>query len=149
VAIARLIRSQNLIPLVLRPLRLFLTSESVRVARIVLLKATHVPFVGAIWLYEQCMNAHKRESSAMSLSGPQTPAGKIPRSSVNSQHLLMATARPPGQTHHTSRSHLRAGASEADVQLRELVLKLSAQVEDLTTMVSQLSRQREASTSAT
>ncbi|KAF2855843.1 hypothetical protein T440DRAFT_495547 [Plenodomus tracheiphilus IPT5] len=146
VAVARLIDAQNLIPLVIRPLRLFLPSESLRGARIVLLKATHAPFVGAIWLYEQLVNAHKRDSSAMSLSGPQTPSSKKPpRLPVNSPRLLMADAQV-ARTHHTSRSHTRTGVPEADAQLRNLVLKLSAQVEDLTTMVSQLSEQREAST---
>lgn len=59
----------------------------------------------------------------------------------------MATAQP-ARTYRPSPSHIRAEVPEADAQLKQLVLKLSAQVEDLTTMVSQLSQQREASTSA-
>ncbi|KAH9882137.1 hypothetical protein J1614_001309 [Plenodomus biglobosus] len=138
----------NLIPLVIRPLRLLLPSESVRGARIVLLKATHVPFVGAIWLYEQLASAHKRDSRVMSLNNPQTPSSKKPpRLPVNSPRLLMADAQV-ARTHHTNRGHTRAGIPEADAQLKNLVLKLSAQVEELTTMVSQLSEQREASTAA-
>lgn len=43
----------NLIPLILvRPMRLFVPSEKLRRSRILLLKVTHAPFVGAIWLYE-------------------------------------------------------------------------------------------------
>lgn len=40
-----------------------------------------------------------------------------------------------------------AGFTETDAQLKTLVLKLSAQVEELTAMVSQAQQQREASTS--
>ncbi|CBX94003.1 hypothetical protein LEMA_P036770.1 [Plenodomus lingam JN3] len=146
--IARLISSQNLIPLIIRPLRLFLPSERLREVRIVLLKATHVPFVGAIWVYEQLANTHKPNSSAMSLSGPQIPSSKkLPRLPVNSPRLLMADGQV-ARMHHTSRSHTRTGVPEPDAQLRNLVLKLSAQVEELTTMVSQLSEQREASPAA-
>ncbi len=44
---------QNLILLVLfRPLRLFMPAGNLRSARIVLLKITHLPYVGAIWAYE-------------------------------------------------------------------------------------------------
>jgi hypothetical protein len=40
-----------------------------------------------------------------------------------------------------------AGFTETDAQLKTLVLKLSAQVEELTATVSQAQQQREASTS--
>ncbi|RAQ70502.1 hypothetical protein COH20_000983 [Aspergillus flavus] len=43
----------NLIPLLcIRPLRLFLPAEHIRRVRIVLLRATHLPFVALIWAYE-------------------------------------------------------------------------------------------------
>ncbi|OOO14084.1 hypothetical protein OAory_01026790 [Aspergillus oryzae] len=45
--------SLNLIPLLcIRPLRLFLPAEHIRRVRIVLLRATHLPFVALIWAYE-------------------------------------------------------------------------------------------------
>lgn len=44
---------QNLVPLVLRPLRLFVSAETLRTWRIVLLKATHWPFVGLILFWER------------------------------------------------------------------------------------------------
>jgi hypothetical protein len=143
-------RFQNLIPLVIRPLRLVLPSERLRSARIVLLKATHLPLVVAIWAYEQLVNARKHSPGVMSYSGPQTPTSKKPpRLPVNSPRLLMADApNPLGRVHHASRSHPRAGLTEPDAQLKTLVLKLSTQVEELTAMVSQLHEQREASTSA-
>ncbi|KAL8673015.1 MAG: hypothetical protein Q9168_002538 [Polycauliona sp. 1 TL-2023] len=44
---------ENLIPLILfRPLRLCVPADQMRVARIAVLKATHLPYVAAIWLYE-------------------------------------------------------------------------------------------------
>ncbi|KAG9247684.1 hypothetical protein BJ878DRAFT_491316 [Calycina marina] len=43
----------NLIALLfLRPLRLFISAERLRNVRIVVLKVTHLPIVGAIWLFE-------------------------------------------------------------------------------------------------
>ncbi|KAI9679476.1 MAG: hypothetical protein M1817_005498 [Caeruleum heppii] len=46
--------TKNLLPLILlKPLRLLIPSDRMRTARITLLKATHFPFVAAIWAYEQ------------------------------------------------------------------------------------------------
>jgi hypothetical protein len=146
---------QNLIPLCIRPLRLILPSERLRSARIVLLKATHVPFVAAIWAYEQIADARKRNSSMMSYSGPQTPlpSKKPPRLAVNTPRLLLADSHAmpesPGRMQQVSRSHNRVGQVEPEVQLKTLVLKLTSQVEQLTEMMSQLQeQQREANMAA-
>lgn len=144
---ARLIIFQNLIPLCIRPFRLILPSERLRSARIVLLKATHLPFVGAIWAYEQFADARKREPNQLSFSGPQTPttSKRLSRLPVNSPRLLMGDAQAASNTsarpHTMSRPHTRTGMSEGDVQLKTLVLNLTAQVEELTGMVSQLQRE--------
>jgi hypothetical protein len=118
----------------------------------VLLKATHLPFVGAIWLYEQLADARKRDSRLMSFSGPQTPtpSKRPPRLPINSPRLLMADAQvhTPGKGSHVYRPHAKAGLTDTDAQLKTLVLKLSTQVEELTAMVSQLSEHREANMSA-
>lgn len=149
--IGRLIVLQNLIPLCIRPFRLVLPSERLRSARIVLLKATHLPFVGAIWAYEQLADAGKREPMQLSFSGPQTPvpSKRPPRLPVNSPRLLMADAQAapntPGRVHHANRPHANTGPSESDDQLKTLVLRLTTQVEELTVMVSRLQEQREAS----
>jgi hypothetical protein len=146
---------QNLIPLCIRPLRLILPSERLRSARIVLLKASHVPFVAAIWAYEQIADARKRNSSMMSFSGPQTPlpSKKPPRLAVNTPRLLLADSHAmpesPGRMQQVSRSHNRVGQVESEVQLKTLVLKLTSQVEQLTEMMSQLQeQQREANMAA-
>lgn len=61
----------NLIPLVLiRPLRLVLPSERLRGARILLLKITHAPIVGAIWAYEKVFNHFGTGASTFSSKGP-------------------------------------------------------------------------------
>ncbi|EFQ86918.1 hypothetical protein PTT_17715 [Pyrenophora teres f. teres 0-1] len=149
--IARLTGLQNLIPLVIRPLRLILPSERLRGARIVLLKATHLPFVFAIWAFEQLAHARTRDAKVMSFSGPQTHAllKRPPRLPVNSPRLLMADAQSNvGRMQQMNWSHTRAGFTEPDAQLKTLVARLSTQVEELTAMVSQLQDQREASTSA-
>jgi hypothetical protein len=151
---ARLIDLQNLIPLCIRPFRLVLPSERLRSARIVLLKATHVPFVAAIWCYEQLADAHRRKSKVTTFSGPQTPllSKKPPRLAVNTPRLLMADSQAapnsPGRVQQASRPHTRVGPSEPDAQLKTLVLKLTRQVEQLTEVVSQLQEQREATMAA-
>lgn len=55
---------QNLIPLLcIRPMRLFLSAGSLRRVRIVLLRATHLPFVTLIWVYESFRRKlHRRNS---------------------------------------------------------------------------------------
>jgi hypothetical protein len=61
----------NLIPLVLiRPLRLVLPSEKLRGARIILLKVTHAPIVGAIWVYEKIFDHFGTGASTFSSKGP-------------------------------------------------------------------------------
>ncbi|KAF2188231.1 hypothetical protein K469DRAFT_703705 [Zopfia rhizophila CBS 207.26] len=148
----------NLIPLVLRPLRLIVPSERLRSARIVLLKATHLPFVGAIWAYEEFIAVRKRNSGVASISGPETSTAKRLhlRSSLNSPRPLTAdfqassegNGNTPSRPHPASRPHTRAGPSESDAQLKSLVSKLTSQVEQLTAMVSELQEKWEASRAA-
>ncbi|KAI4636519.1 hypothetical protein J4E83_001474 [Alternaria metachromatica] len=138
----------NLIPLVIRPLRLVIPSERLRSVRIVLLKATHLPLVFAIWAYEQMTDTRNLDVKVTSFSGPQTPTPpkKALRLPVNSPRLLMAEA-PNSFARKPQKPQARAGSTETDAPLKALVLKLSTQVEELTAMVSQLQQQREASTS--
>lgn len=144
---------QNLIPLCIRPFRLILPSERLRGARIVLLKATHLPFVGVIWAFEHFDFYRKRESGPVSFSGPQTPtvAKRPPRLAVNSPRLFRADTQAASTSvagtgaHSTGRSQSATGQAEPEAQLRSLVINLAAQVEALTAIVSQLQEQREAS----
>lgn len=141
----------NLIPLVIRPLRLILPSERLRSVRIVMLKATHLPHVFVIWAFEKLCNPHNGKAKMTTFSGPQSPAPskRAPRLAVNSPRLLMASfPNSMGRAQHAIRPQTRTGLPESDAQLRTLVAKLSTQVEELTAMVSQLREGREASTSA-
>ncbi|EUC30056.1 hypothetical protein COCCADRAFT_104890 [Bipolaris zeicola 26-R-13] len=149
--VARLTGFQNLIPLVIRPLRLILPSERLRSVRIVMLKATHLPHVFVIWAFEKLCNPHSGKAKMTTFSGPQSPAPskRAPRLAVNSPRLLMASfPNSTGRAQHAIRPQTRTGLPESDAQLRTLVAKLSTQVEELTAMVSQLREDREASTSA-
>ncbi|KAL5390601.1 hypothetical protein DPSP01_001676 [Paraphaeosphaeria sporulosa] len=144
----------NLIPLLLRPLRLVLPSERLRSARIVILKATHLPFVGAIWTYEQLFSSQGRNSGALSMTGPE--AARIRkgffRSSIQPAQSLAAGFRASsgGSNGSSGRApefcppRARDGPTDPDQQLKILVSKLSMQVEELTSIVSQLQEQREA-----
>ncbi len=116
-----------------------------------LLKATHLPFVGAIWAYEHLDMYRKRDLGPLSFSGPQTPTvPKRPsRLAVNSPRLLRAdthaTTSVAARAQSTGRTQPGAGQVELDAQLRTLVINLTAQVEALTATVSRLQEQREAS----
>lgn len=76
----------NLLALVIfRPLRLFLPSDNkFRAARILLLKATHFPIVGAIMLYET-IRGHVVDDEFAGFKGPANPptaptaSGETPR----------------------------------------------------------------------
>jgi hypothetical protein len=58
----------NLIPLILiRPIRLCLPASNLRSTRIFLLKITHAPIVGCIWLFER-MHEHVNKSGAEAFS---------------------------------------------------------------------------------
>jgi hypothetical protein len=139
---------QNLIPLLLRPLRLLASSENVRSARIVLLKATHLPFVAAIWAYEHFAE-RKRKSGFVTMSGPETPITtttkrplRFPMNPPRSSAGLQGTAESNGNTPaRASRPQTRSGPSEPDPQLKALVIKLTTQVAELTSMVAQLQQQ--------
>ncbi|KAJ5479978.1 hypothetical protein N7530_005487 [Penicillium desertorum] len=64
----------NLIPLLcIRPMRLFLSAGTVRSVRIVLLRATHLPFVALIWAYESKWQHSKRQTSQL---GPMSARGQ-------------------------------------------------------------------------
>ena len=141
----------------LRPLRLVLPSERVRSARIVLLKATHAPFIAAIWAYEHF--AGRTKAGAVSINGPETPtATPIKRalgSSMNPPRPLAVGIPGPaessgngsGRLHAVNRPHGRETPSDGEPQLKALVLKLSAQVEQLTAIIRE-QRDGEASMAA-
>lgn len=67
---------QNLIPLLFRPLRIFVSAQALRTTRVIVLKVTHFPYVAAIWLYEHG-RASLLGSTAMRSDG-QLTVGRPP-----------------------------------------------------------------------
>jgi hypothetical protein len=76
------------------------------------------------------------------------PSIQPARSLAGFQAAVQGKGRTPGRTQQASRPQTRSSPPDADPQLKLLVLKLTAQVEELTNMVSQLQEQREANTAA-
>ncbi|KAL8969428.1 MAG: hypothetical protein Q9183_002000, partial [Haloplaca sp. 2 TL-2023] len=122
---------QNLIPLILfRPLRLAITSEQLRIARIVLLKATHMPHVAAIWIYEgvkrywsnQQTGAPKRSMLASHISFSHK-ASKY--SAIRNRSMGSLMARTPGNE---NRVH-QARDPDTVVELKKVLDKLGTQEE--------------------
>lgn len=134
---------QNLISLVLlRPLRLFVSSPRRRHIRIITLKATHLPFVALIWAYENSRQILRHYAGA--------PAQGVPREVVSGQlpnsHLSLD---PPGHGPYGGRERsalsrpnplatpTRSALRTADAsELLSLIEKLSSQVDALTAMVA-------------
>ncbi|KUI54569.1 Calcium channel YVC1 [Cytospora mali] len=97
----------NLIPIILfRPLLLVTPRETARKVRIILLKVTHAPLIGAIWLYERweifALRREAVERAALSfgfdnigITTKQAPPTPIKTSSamVNRKHSLKGTKK--------------------------------------------------------
>lgn len=145
---------QNLIPLLLRPLRLCVAPEKLRKTRIFLLKVTHVPLVGAIYIFEGLSDyfsgvTKQTGSGVLSLGGPsEGTVGTLKRTSplrsANSRPLIgtnhsHASLPQNGRFTRTSRPATALNATSYDSQneLKALILKLTAQVEDLRVVVSE------------
>jgi hypothetical protein len=135
----------NLIPLFLiRPLRLFVSSENLRSIRIILLKATHTPIVGAIWLYERLQDHIYGTNHTFGVIGPGTTNTKkvqrpflVDRTSVQSasQHYTKIP-RPESSSEAGFLKAFRAAASMSGQEdLERKVEDLSAKIEELTALI--------------
>ncbi|TKA62017.1 hypothetical protein B0A55_10288 [Friedmanniomyces simplex] len=97
------LKVSNLLPLLLRPLRLVMSAEKLRTTRIILLKATHWPFVGLILAWERARlywnQGHKvKPSFGLTRRGPYaTRKACRDLSGMSFQQPLLATAtlQPP------------------------------------------------------
>lgn len=135
----------NLIPLLLlRPLRLVLPSEDVRRIRIVVLKATHAPFVALIWLYEQGLQIISRlpassvKMSSMSRS-PRPISGHYvdgPRPGIARTPTKAVTPRASRAASDRGLRHLSVSSTGEVSEMMALVQSLSAKVDDLTAMIA-------------
>jgi hypothetical protein len=143
----------NLLALIIfRPLRLFLPSDNkFRAGRIVLLKATHLPIVGAILLYELIRGKINDNDEYAGFKGPkQNTAAGTPRKrnweSVNARPSSSYQLRPPSSSA-IPKLPLRgnnggmAGEDDmteepTDVEVR--IAELSAKIDRLTELVAAL-----------
>lgn len=128
----------NLISLLfLRPLRLVLPSTDARRIRIIVLKATHAPFVALIWVYERCAQMWKQASPVKTTTkSPRPLSGQV------GGDVLMTPSRPmPKPMRHPdgSSKHDRGRSASTNAESSELlalVQSLSAKVDDLAAMVA-------------
>ncbi|KAI4239217.1 MAG: hypothetical protein LQ349_000527 [Xanthoria aureola] len=134
----------NLIPLIVfRPLRLCVPAEQLRNARIVVLKATHMPYVVAIWLYESATRYYSRkrdewQSKAGAHKRPLLPS-HISLSHKATQYLAVHNRSEVSLMAKAPRSSHGQGAKEGDnlADMKNVLDKLSTQEE----MIKKLSRQ--------
>jgi hypothetical protein len=132
---------QNLISLCFRPLRLCFPAESVRSARILVLKATHLPFVAIIWAYENSQqyvrNARRAPALLSSGGGAPTPAAAGGRK----RYSALNGAQPLERQHYATLPDNNprppiAGSADSVADLMALIEKLSSQVDELTSIVT-------------
>jgi hypothetical protein len=138
----------NLIPLLLlRPLRAILPSEDVRRVRIIVLKATHAPFVALIWAYERVRRLISRHApptltrtshtSSRPLTASQMsldPGYNSSKISVERPALNKVSQRSTGQSASAPPESALLGSDT--MELVALVQSLAAKVDGLTAMVA-------------
>jgi hypothetical protein len=146
-----------LIPLVfIRPLRIFFSSEQLRNTRIILLKVTHSPIVGAIWLFEAASDNFQGTARLFPSMGPGAgkftgsilPSAKRQRpflsdranSKTHSGHFTeLYTPDSPGPQSQAIRSKKDNGKAEMVVvdntSLEAKVAELSLKITELTSLI--------------
>ncbi|KAK8011441.1 ion transporter [Apiospora arundinis] len=139
---------------IFRPLRLFLrSSDKFRQARIILLKATHSPIVGAIMLYEWASRKTAPKDGFGSFRGPRQSAAKRSPAPPLTTDRIVKQQRPrvpsplPTSIHQPARVSVSRQARQrqaeddetdapTDVEVR--VAELSAKIDRLMAMVAGL-----------
>lgn len=143
---------KNLIPLLcIRPLRLFLSAETVRRVRIVLLRATHLPFVMLIWTYESSQRQRRRPTAQLPpLStarghGPSALGPSVNRCQDPHHPSVVEVYRPGPEFERTPVEHQDLDLGESGTAKRgqtqladviDAVEKLREQVERVTTTLA-------------
>lgn len=135
---------QNLIPLVfIRPLRLCVPGEQLRRVRIALLKATHLPFIAAIWAYESTNRYVSRTSESWQYTS-RSQKRPLVGSHVHVRHR--ASCYPAPRTRSDASLLAKTPGSEGrfnearDVEslteVKRMLEQLSIQVEELSRSVA-------------
>ena len=130
--------THNLLPLLLRPLRLVVPAESLRSVRIALLRATHWPFVALILAYEYWrlhLESRRGLASHAAVRGPKSPPLLRRSLSVRQPQKaltpLVKEARPADST-----MGKPAAAAFETAELELAVSCLKAQLEDITALLA-------------
>ena len=134
---------QNLLALVFRPLRLVVDAASLRQFRILILKATHAPFVGIIYAYEasRLFSSHRSSFPPASLLGSSmhpSNSGHHPSQLGSRQKAalkgeLTQDSDSPTRPHDSIQGDVPSALSTADIsEMLTLMRKLTAQVDELT-----------------
>lgn len=138
---------QNLFPLLLRPLRLIFPPQQLRKARIVMLKATHWPFVlailayehGRLWVDDRRRAGSSRVSDRLSQYSPTALRRPLSRKSVSNTRLPRLDDQPrqrrSNAAAHAERSPPPA-APETNEALCSAVANLRVQVEMLSSLLA-------------
>lgn len=134
---------QNLMPLLLRPLRLVLPAERLRIARIVLLKATHFPVVALILGWETWRlhwNDRRRATSSSRLSSRRPTASASLRRPLTPLPLLSAGARQTRLAEQTRTARSSVGKPTLDPSVsHETLVALETAVGNLQTQLETIS----------
>lgn len=137
---------QNLLPLLLRPLRLVVAADRLRSARIALLKATHWPFVALILAYEHWrLHADRSQgsrSSSAAVRGPKSPtmlrrslsARQMQKPSMAARSALPSLAEEARPAHTTTVEDF--GAALETGELEVAVSHLKAQLEEVSALLA-------------
>lgn len=125
----------NLIPLILiRPLRLFVSAERLRNMRILLLKATHIPIVAVIWIYETIIGHFYGERRTFSSVGPSTGTGRIERPPLANRNSVHSQV-PETPRREVARASSHWNKREGSKDLEAKVADLSSKIEELTALI--------------
>ncbi|PYI32615.1 hypothetical protein BP00DRAFT_435209 [Aspergillus indologenus CBS 114.80] len=147
----------NLIPLLcIRPMRLFLSAEHIRRVRIVLLRATHLPFVALIWAYESSRRYVSRRNSQFpptaTTGGSSRPTSSFqagfplsthhaPLQSSASEGQFSRPTRSKERSHSEIRGSFPGQAGPVDIpDMVDEIERLRVQVERVATTVAFLHR---------
>lgn len=142
---------QNLVPLVLRPLRLFLPAEKLRAVRIFLLKATHFPFVALILGWESWQlywSERAKSSSGLVNRGLNTPTSlrrprtQLPVLAAGTRQISLDKQTRIVQSPTSKRLPNPAARSETFEALEVAVDNLRTQLETITSIIANERRAR-------
>lgn len=145
--------TQNLLPLLFRPLRLVMSADSVRNARIILLKATHFPLVALIVTWESwrlSRSVHGKAKSSFGWSFPSSITAASLRRPLTPLPLPSAEPRqaPLGEQTRRAPSERLEGKFTSDETLETLetaVEQLRLQLDGWTNLLKMERRARQSS----